>query len=371
MEDYKKHMKKCFNLALKGDGKTSPNPLVGCVILDKNGKEIANGFHSAYGMPHAESDALGKLSDKEAAGCTVIVNLEPCSHWGKTPPCTDLIIKKGAKKLVIAMKDPNPLVSGEGAEKCKKAGIEVIENILHHEALRLNEVFVKNMNEKSCFIAIKTATTLDGKIATRTGDSKWITSEKARKEVQKIRNRYDAIMTTSSTVIKDNPSMTCRMKGGKNPVRIILDRELKTDFASNIYKNSGEKIYIVVDEKLSEIKIRTIPTHVTVIKCKTYNCKLDLSYLFYKLFEQGIHSVLVEAGGKLNGELVSLGLADKIYQFTAPKILGDEHGINAFSGLNISKISNTLNFKFESIADFEPDLLITYVKNKLVSRLVQ
>lgn len=362
MTNYEKHMKKCIKLAKKGEGKTSPNPLVGCVILDKNGKEIATGFHSAYGMPHAEADALNKLSDKEAAGCTVIVNLEPCSHWGKTPPCADLLIKKKVKKLVIAMRDPNPLVAGEGIKKCKKAGIEVIENVLHDEALKLNEVFIKNMTEQACFVAIKTATTLDGKIATRTGDSKWITSEKARNEVQKIRNRYDAILTTSSTVIKDNPSMTCRMKNGNPPARIVLDRELKTDFNSKIYKNSGEKVYIVVDEKTSEAKIRTIPTHVVVIKCKTHNYKLDLNCLLKKLYELGIKSVLVESGGKLNGEFISLGLADKVYHFIAPKILGDEQGINAFSGLDIKEISNTLNFKFESIADFKPDLLVIYAK---------
>lgn len=363
MINYEKHMKKCINLAKKGEGKTSPNPLVGCVIIDKNGKEISKGFHSAYGMPHAEADAIKKLSDKEAEGCTVIVNLEPCSHWGKTPPCADLLIKKKIKKLVIAMRDPNPLVAGEGIEKCKKAGIEVIENVLHDEALKLNEIFIKNMTKNACFVAIKTAATLDGKIATRTGDSKWITSEKARNEVQKIRNRYDAILTTSSTVITDNPSMTCRMKNGRNPAIIVLDRELKTNLNSKIYNNSGEKIYIVVDEKLSEAKIHTIPTHVTVIKCKTHNYKLDLKHLLKKLYEFGIKSVLVEAGGKLNGELVSLGLVDRVYHFIAPKILGDEHGINAFSGLDIKEISNTLNFKFESIADFKPDLLVIYANH--------
>lgn len=362
MENYERYMKKCLRLALKGEGKTSPNPLVGCVILDKDGKEIANGYHHAYGMPHAEVDALNKISDEQAIGCTVIVSLEPCSHWGKTPPCADLLIKKKIKKLVIAMKDPNPLVSGQGIKKCKEAGIEVIENVLKEKAEKLNEVFIKNMVEKACFITIKTATTLDGKIATKTGDSKWITSDKARKEVQKIRNRYDAILTTSSTVIKDNPSMDCRMKSGKNPIRIVLDRELKTDFNSKIYKNNCEKIYIIVDEKIDMTKTASIPTHVAVIKCKTHNNKLDLASLFKKLFNLGIKSILIEAGGKLNGEIVSLGFADKIYQFIAPKILGDEHAINAFSGLDINKISNTLNFEFESIADFKPDLLVTYMK---------
>jgi len=239
--NYDKYMKKCIKLALKADGKTLPNPLVGCVVLDKDGKELSTGYHSAYGMPHAEADALNKLNNDEAIGATLIVNLEPCSHHGKTPPCVDLIIQKGIKKVVIGMKDPNPLVAGDGIEKCKKAGIEVIENVLYDDSVKLNEVFIKNMTKKSCFVVIKTATTLDGKIATKTGSSKWITSQNARSEVQKIRNRYDAILTTSSTVIADNPSMTCTAKGGKNPIKIILDRELKTDFNSKIYNSSGEK----------------------------------------------------------------------------------------------------------------------------------
>lgn len=362
MINYDNYMKKCIKLALKADGKTSPNPLVGCVVLDKHGKQISTGYHKKCGLPHAEPDALDKLKKGEAEGGTLIVSLEPCSHWGKTPPCADLIIKSGIKKLVVGMRDPNPLVSGQGIEKCKNAGIEVIENILHDEVIMLNEVFIKNMTQNACFVAIKTATTLDGKIATSTGDSKWITSEKAREEVQKIRNRYDSILTTNSTIIKDNPSMNCRMKNGKNPTKIILDRELKTDFNSKIYTSTGENIYIVVDELVEESKILAVPTHVIVIKCPVNNYKLDLDYLFKKLFEFGIKSVLVEAGGKLNGELVSMGIADKIYQFIAPKILADKLGINAFEGCNIKKISNALNFKFQSIADFKPDLLITYCK---------
>lgn len=360
MKKYEKYMKKCIKIALKAEGKTSPNPLVGCVVLDKNGVEISTGHHSAYGKPHAEAEALGKLNNNEALGGTIIVNLEPCSHWGKNPPCADLIIKKGIKRLVIGMQDPNPLVAGNGIKKCRNAGIEVIENVLHDETIKLNEVFIKNMTKKACFVAIKTASTMDGKIATKTGSSKWITSEKSRKEVQKIRNRYDAILTTSSTIIKDNPSMICTLNGNDNPTKIILDRELKTDFKSKIYVSSGEKVYIVVDENIDDAKITTVPTHVEIIKCPVDNYKLDLKFLHERLFELNITSVLVEAGGNLNGELVSLGLIDKIYHFIAPKILGDKQGINSFEGRSIKEISNTLNFKLESIADFNPDILVTY-----------
>jgi len=360
MKKYEKHMKKCLNLAKKAEGETSPNPLVGCVVLDKNGKEISTGFHSKYGAPHAEAEALNKLKIGDAKGGTLIVNLEPCSHFGKTAPCADLIIKHGLKTLVIAMKDPNPLVAGDGIKKCQKAGIEVVEDISHDKAINLNEIFIKNMTEKSIFVAIKTATTLDGKIATKTGSSKWITSEKARNEVQKIRNRYDAILTTNSTIIQDNPSMTCHLKNGKNPTKIILDRELKTDFNSKIYTSRGEKIYIVIDEKLDTKRISDIPKHVDIIKCPVINSKLDLNFLFKKLFDLKINSVLVEAGGKLNGEIVSLGLADKIYQFIAPKILADEQAKNAFEGRNIEDINQSLNFKIEQVKKFNPDILLIY-----------
>ena len=182
MQKYEKYMQKCFELAKGGLGNVSPNPLVGCVVLDKNGNEISTGFHKKYGENHAERDALLKLKNNEAEGGTLIVNLEPCSHFGKTPPCADLIIEKGLKTVVIAMRDVNPIVAGNGIKKLVDAGIEVIEHVLEQEAKALNEVFIKNMTEKKIFVAIKTATTLDGKVATKTGSSKWITSESAKKK---------------------------------------------------------------------------------------------------------------------------------------------------------------------------------------------
>lgn len=362
MKNYEKQMKKCIQLAKKGEGKTSPNPMVGCVVLDKNGVEIASGYHQKYGEFHAEADALKKLSGAEADGSTLIVNLEPCSHHGKTPPCADLIIAKGIKTLVVGMQDPNPIVAGNGIAKCKTAGIQIVENILEEEASKLNEVFIKNMTQKACYIALKTATTLDGKIATKTGSSKWITGEKSRAEVQRIRNRYDAILTTSATIIKDNPSMTCRMKNGKNPIKIILDRELKTDYNSKIYESTGEKIYLVIGENIDAKAISEIPKHLEIIKCPVVNSKLDIVFLFKQLFELQIMSILIEAGAKLNGEAISLGLVDKIYQFIAPKVLADSTGLGAFEGKNVSEISEAIDFEIDSVQIFKPDVLITLYK---------
>ncbi len=353
--NYEKYMKKCFKLALKAEGKTSPNPMVGCVLLDKDGNEIANGYHKACGEKHAEADALSKVDTAD----TLVVNLEPCSHYGKTPPCADLIIKKGVKKVVIAMKDPNPIVSGNGIKKCRDANIEVIEGVLEKKAKALNEVFIKNMCEKKCFVAIKTATTIDGKIATNNGNSKWITSEKARKEVQRIRNKYDAILTTDKTVIQDNPSMTCRLNNGKKLTRIIVDRELKTNFSAKIYENTKEKIYIVVDENLNNL---SLPKHIELIKCKTYNSKIDISDMLKKIYEVGIRSLLVEAGGEFCGSLVEGGYVDKIYQFIAPRILCDNSGKSAFQGKEKKKMSDSYDYKIEKVTHFSPDILVTYTK---------
>lgn len=343
--DYDKYMKKCIELAKGGEGQTSPNPLVGCVVLDKDGNEISTGFHHKYGENHAERDALLKLTKGEEKGGTLIVNLEPCSHHGKTPPCADLIIERGLKRVVIGMQDVNPIVAGNGIKRLKDAGIEVVEHVFEDECKILNEVFIKNMTQKKVFIAIKTATTLDGKIATQNGSSKWITSEKAREEVKVIRNRYDAIMTSSATILADNPTMLHRKK-------IILDKKLRTNLEAPIYKN-GE-IYLFNDS------LDMFEGGVNFIKTPVHDDKLDLEFIFNKAYELGIKSVLVESGGHLAGSV--LKYADKIYHFIAPKITGDNSSLSCFDFQQIDDINKSLNFKFLDIKSFEPDILITYYK---------
>lgn len=341
--NYENYMKKCIELAKNGEGQTSPNPMVGCVVLDKNENEISTGYHHKYGDNHAERDALLKLHNGEEKGGTLIVNLEPCSHHGKTPPCADLIIERGLKKVVIGMQDVNPIVAGNGINKLQKAGIEVISGIMEEECKKLNEIFIKNMTQNKCFIAIKTATTLDGKIATSNGSSKWITSPAAREKVKEIRNCYDAIMTTSSTILADNPTMLHRKK-------IILDRRLKTNLEAPIYKN-GE-IYLF-NETLDMFE-----GGVNFIKTPVKANKLDLEFVFERAYELGIKSILIESGGILNGS--ALKYADKIYHFIAPKITGDNSSLSCFNFQKINDINNSLNFEIESIEHFEPDILLTY-----------
>ena len=338
-------MNRCIELAKSAQGNTSPNPLVGCVILDKDGNIISEGFHEKYGQNHAERNALLKLDN--AKGCTLIVNLEPCSHYGKTPPCADLIIEKGIKTVVYGMQDPNPIVSGRGLQKLKDAGIEVIGPVLEDKCKKLNEIFIKNQTQHKTFAAIKTATTIDGKISTTSGDSKWITSDSARNEVRSLRNIYDAILTSSSTVIADNPTMEHKCK-------IILDRNLKTDLNSTIYKQG--KIYIFHDKNLNSKNTNNI----TYIKTPVIEGKLDPQFILNELFELGIMSVFIEAGGGMNESF--LPYIDKLYHFIAPKILGDNSGKSCFYGKNADKISQCTNLQFEDFKQFPPDILISYTK---------
>lgn len=346
MKQYDLLMKKCIELAKQAQGETSPNPLVGCIVLNDIGEIISTGYHKKYGENHAERDALLKLDD--AKNCTLIVNLEPCSHYGKTPPCADLIIEKGVKRVVYGMKDVNPIVAGNGLKKLIDAGIEVIGPILEDECRKLNEIFIKNQVEHKTFVALKTATTIDGKIATSTNDSKWITSDFAREEVRNIRKRYDAILTSSSTILADNPTMEHKCK-------VILDRKLKTNFQMTIYKQG--KIFVFHSLKnqssLSNNNLQYIYTPLV-------NNKLGIEFILEELYKRGIMSVLIEAGGKLNGSF--LPYIDRLYHFVAPKILGDNNGKSCFYGKEVEKISNCTNLNFESVELFPPDILVNYVK---------
>ena len=339
MKTYEQYMQQCFELAKQGAGLVSPNPLVGCVVLDKIENVIATGYHHKYGDNHAERDALLKLENDEARGGTLIVNLEPCSHYGKTPPCADLIVERGLKKVVIAMRDVNPIVAGNGIKKLKDNGIEVIENVLKEQAEELNEIFIKNMTQKEVFVALKTATTLDSKIATKTGSSKWITSENSRKKGKELRTIYDAVLTTSSTVIADNPKFDCKTK-------ILIDRNLKCSFSFDYFKTG--KIYIATLKK----DLLKPPKNIEFIEYT------DLKTLFKQLFEIGIMSVFVEAGGTFNGSLIEENLVDKIYQFIAPKIIGDNSAKTSFDGRNITDINESKNFKIQSVEQIESDILI-------------
>ncbi len=357
LKEYEKLMKQCISLAKKGEGRVSPNPLVGSIIFDDDFRIISKGCHQKYGGNHAERNAI--LNAKEnLKGRNLIVNLEPCPHYGKTPPCADLIIEKGIKKVIIGNSDPNPKVSGRGTEKLKKAGIEVISGIKEKECRELNEIFFKNQEKNMPYILIKTACTLDGKISTSQGSSKWITDEFSRNEVQKLRNRYDAVLTSSNTVIKDNPSLTCRLKSGRNPARIVADTDLRTGASSRIYNNDGTRVIILTKENNKKNK-KKYPENVEIIECRTVNGRIDLKQAVKKLYEQGIYSIMVEAGGTLNNAFIQSKLADKLIQFIAPKILADKSGINIAQGETRNQISQCNNLAILSTKQLKNDIMVT------------
>ncbi|MBR1775982.1 bifunctional diaminohydroxyphosphoribosylaminopyrimidine deaminase/5-amino-6-(5-phosphoribosylamino)uracil reductase RibD [bacterium] len=325
-----KYMQRCLELAELGKGFVSPNPMVGCVVVDKNENIIAEGYHKKYGESHAERDALLKLKSNEAEGCTLYVNLEPCSHYGKTPPCVDLIIERKLSRVVIGMKDVNPQV--DGISKLKSAGIDVTVGVLEEESKFLNRVFIKNMTQKMPYVVLKTAVTMDGKIGTKNGDSKWITSEESRKEVYKMREQFDCIMTSSNTVIADNPKMEHKFK-------CILDKNMRTSKNAQIY-SQGE-IYVA-----------------TLNNTPLKDNNLDLEALLSKLYSKGICTVFVECGGTLSGALLKENLIDEIYQFIAPKILNDNSGLSCFNGDNINKISGAKVLNIYAIEKIGNDILL-------------
>ena len=336
INEHEKYMKMCFELALLGKGQVAPNPMVGCVVLDKDGNIVSKGYHKKYGENHAERDALLKLQNNEAEGGTLYVNLEPCSHYGKTPPCVDLIVEKKIKKVVIATCDPNPKV--DGLSKLKDAGIEVIEGVLEDEAKFLNRIFIKNITQNLPYVVLKTATTLDGKIATKTGDSKWITSDESRKEVYRMRGEFDCILTSSNTVIADNPSM----KVNEGKIKCILDKDNRIIKDAKIYQQ-GE-IYIA--NRLN-----------TPLK----NGNLDLSAVLEELYRKGVCSVFVECGGKLAGAFLRENLIDEIYQFIAPKIVNDNSAKSSFDGDSLDKISDCKKFRIYETQLIGDDVLIKMV----------
>ena len=337
-----KYIKMCFNLAKKGGNKVLPNPMVGAIIV-KNGRIISKGYHKKYGEFHAERNAI--LNSKEnVEGSTLYVNLEPCSHFGKTPPCVDLIIEKKIKRVVFSSFDKNPKVNG--AKKLKEKGIEVLGGVLEKEGDELNKVFFKNITKKIPYIALKSATTLDSKIATANYNSKWITGDRARLEVMKLRSLYQAIITGSNTVLSDNPKLTSRIKGGINPIRIIMDKKGQIPFNYNVFNDDGTRI-IVIDN--SEKKY---PSHIEKIGFK------DINELLKTLFNMGIYSILIESGMGLNSAFLKAKQVDEIYQFIAPKILGG--GINFIDGFDPKKIDESIIAYDLKIKKYNPDIMLNY-----------
>ncbi len=361
------YMKAAFGLAKKGEGKTSPNPMVGAVIV-KNGKIIGKGFHEGFGKPHAEANAIDNAT-QDCTGADIHVNLEPCNHYGKNPPCTEKIIKAGIKRVFIAMPDPNPDVAGGGIDFLRKKGLEVISGICEKEAKKLNEVFIKYVTTKRPFVIMKCASTLDGRIAARTGDSKWITGDKAREYVHKLRNIVNGIMVGIDTIKKDNPSLTARIGGVKteDPARFILDAKLSINSDSKILNlESSAKTFIITGDSVPAAKKKSIENeNVQIITAPlSDNGYIDLDSLMEILGKIGIASLLIEGGSKVISSAFFANIVDKVYFFYAPKITGGDDGIPICSGIGCDKINMSKKIENIEIKRFGDDILIEgYVCN--------
>lgn len=355
------YMRKALDLAKLALGRTSPNPVVGAVIV-KDGQIVGEGYHQKAGTPHAEIHAL-RQAGEQAAGATVYVTLEPCSHFGRTPPCADALIKAGVQKVVIACLDPNPQVAGQGAQKLMDAGIEVELGIMQAEALLVNEAFFKYIQTGQPFVAIKTAMTLDGKIASKTGDSRWITSPDARAYVHQLRNTYDAIMVGIGTVLHDDPRLNTRLEieDTRDPVRVIIDSQLDLPVNSQIVRTSREQRSMVFCSSQADIQKQTNleKAGCEIIRLDHAGAFLPLNRILYYLGSQGICSLLVEGGGQINASLLEGQLVDKVYSFIAPKIIGGNDAPSPVGGQGLSLMKEAWELRSIDIKRFAKDILIT------------
>lgn len=343
MDNDERYMRMAIDLAQNAIGRTSPNPLVGAVIV-KDNRVVGCGWHRKAGTPHAEVHALAMAAEL-AKGATIYVSLEPCSHYGRTPPCCDAVIKAGIKRAVVAMTDTNPKVSGRGIKKMQAAGIDVKVGVLADEARKLNEVFFKWIEKKQPFITIKSAMTLDGKIASCDGQSKWITSEKSREYGYKLRDINDAILVGINTVICDDPSLTARLpEGGKNPIRVIVDSSARIPLTSKLLNDGAAPVIIAATQKANQDKIKKLEAkgaQVLIVE-ETEEGHVSLPILFSKLALQDVCSVLVEGGAQIVGSIVKEHLADKAYFFIAPKLIGGEKAKNAVTGAGIKNLNDAV-----------------------------
>jgi diaminohydroxyphosphoribosylaminopyrimidine deaminase/5-amino-6-(5-phosphoribosylamino)uracil reductase len=358
-------MKEALSIAEKARGFTTPNPLVGAIIV-KNGEIIAQGYHKKAGTAHAERAALENAGNA-AFEATLYTNLEPCCHTNKrTPPCTEAIIKAGIKRVVVAMIDPNPEVSEKGIQALRKAGIIVDTGILNNEAQKLNEVFIKYITTRMPYVVVKAAQSLDGKIATSSNESKWITGEAARGYVQKLRHEYDALLVGINTVLIDNPSLTARIQGGKDPIRVIVDSSLRISLDAKVLtQQSNAQTIIATTDQAEREKIDALikrGASVFTIK-KGANGGVDLKDLMVELGKREITSVLIEGGSQINASAFQTGIVDKVVFFIAPMIIGGQDSLSSVGGQSPSSLVSALRLRDIQAALVGDDLMVEgYIK---------
>jgi len=354
------YMQMALELAARAKGRTSPNPMVGAVVV-KDGRVVGQGYHARAGTPHAEINALREAGEL-AEGATLYVTLEPCCHHGRTGPCTEAVIKARVNRVVVAMTDPNPLVAGEGIQKLRNAGIEVVCGVLEQDARRLNEVFIKYITTRKPYVVLKTAMSLDGKIATAHGESQWITGAESREYVHRLRDRYDAILVGVDTVLADDPSLTTRLPAGwgKDPIRVVLDSQARTPHTARVViQNSEAPTLIITAPGAPQERVQLLKeAGAQVIEVPGDEGGIDLASLLAELGQREITSVLVEGGARVNGSFVTGNLVDKVYWFIAPKLIGGITAPGPLGGPGITALQDALPIKDIKLHRYGEDICI-------------
>lgn len=368
MADNEQYMRRAIELAKLGIGKVNPNPLVGAVIV-KNGQIISEGYHMIYGDLHAERNAFKNLkSPEDANGAEMYVTLEPCCHHGKQPPCTEAIIEHGISRVYVGSNDPNELVAGKGIQILRDAGIELVTEFLKEECDAINPVFFHYITTRTPFVLMKYAMTLDGKIATRTGHSQWISGEESRARVQQTRNALKGIMVGIGTVLNDDPSLTCRIDGGRNPIRIICDSKLRIPLSGNVVATAKEVPTIVATVEphaeynrfWNEQKAELEASGVDILVVKERDGRLDLRDLMIKLGEKQIDGILLEGGSTLNYAALQERIVNRIEAYVAPKIFGGAGSYTPVGGEGVELATEALGCKLISTEQIGQDILLTY-----------
>lgn len=323
-------MRTCLELAQQAQGRTSPNPMVGAIVVDASGQIVGRGFHKKHGTAHAEVHALAEAGEK-ARGATIYVSLEPCCHVGKTPPCTDLVIRSGVTRVVAAMVDPNPKVAGKGIKQIQDAGIAVTVGVLADEAAWQNRGFIKRITKGLPWVCLKMALTLDGRIADRTGSSRWVTNAASRAKVHQLRDKFDAVMIGGNTLQADDPELTVRdIAEARNPIRVAVDSRLVTSATSRFcVTNPNARTILFTLQKSLETSTAVYPEHIELIAQPADGAHVNINSALQYLAQQGVNSVLCEGGGKLAASLLYAGFVDEVYWVIAPKFIGDVQAIAA------------------------------------------
>lgn len=371
-----KYMRRAIELAKKGSGHVNPNPLVGAVIV-RDGEIIGEGYHECYGQLHAERNAIAnaKKRGNSLEGSTIYVTLEPCCHYGKTPPCTEAIIEEKIARVVVGSDDPNPLVSGKGFQMLREKGIEVIPHFLKEECDAMNHVFFHYIRTGTPYVAMKYAMTMDGKIACYTGDSKWVTGEESRAHVQTLRNHYKGIMAGIGTVLADDPMLNCRIEGGRDPIRIIADSHLRIPIDSQLVRTAGQQPLIVAclpdadEEKAAQlqekgVEVLRIPGVTTADITEEQKEVISLPVLMKELGARKIDGILLEGGGQLNESALQAGIVQRVYCYIAPKIFGGAQAKTPVEGQGLAKAADAWHFTRIGMQEFGQDILLEYERTK-------